>query len=348
MHTRDFFEAKILIVDDETQKVRLVTELLALGGFRTIQSQTDSARATATFESFKPDLVILDLHMAPLDGIEILTQLNPRIAKGEYLPILMLTGDISREAKERALNAGAMDFLAKPFNATEILLRVRNLLETRRLYLELRDEKSMLEERVRERTAQLEEARNEVIERLAIVAEFRDDTTGQHTQRVSSLVREVALEMGLPNAEAELIGRASLLHDIGKIGISDALLLKPGRYTDAERDEMKKHANIGGDILRGSKSDVLQKAEQIARYHHERWNGTGHHGLTAEAIPIEARITAVADVYDALTSARPYKEAWKEELACAEIERLSGNHFDPDVVEAFLRVVRAPVALRAS
>lgn len=339
MHKRDFFEARILVVDDEPEKVRLVAELLTIGGFKTIRAETDSAKAAATFEEFKPDLIILDFNMAPFDGLEVLGQIEPLVAQGVYLPVLMLTGDITREVKERALTAGAMDFLAKPFNATEILLRVKNLLHTRLLYLDLQRERDHLDERVQERTTELTEARNEVLERLALVAEYRDDATGAHTQRVALTVERIALAMGLHHCEADLIGRAALLHDLGKVGIPDQILLKPGRFTEEDYSKIKRHTRIGGDILQGSKSELLQRAERIARFHHERWNGTGYERLSGEAIPLEARITAIADVYDALISERPYKEAWNPEAAVAEIERLSGTHFDPDVVEAFLKVV---------
>lgn len=339
MHKRDFFDARILVVDDEPEKVRLVVDLLTLGRFVGIKSETDSAKAAAAFEEFKPDLVILDFNMKPFDGLEVLRQLEPLVPAGVYLPVLMLTGDITREVKERALGAGAMDFLAKPFNATEILLRVKNLLQTRLLYLELQTERDLLEGRVQDRTAEVVEARNEVLERLALVAEYRDDATGAHTQRVALMVERIAVAMGLRHCEAELIGRAALLHDLGKVGIPDEILLKPGRFTEEEYSEIKRHSRIGGDILQGSKSELLQRAEQIARFHHERWNGTGYEGLSGEAIPLEARITAIADVYDALISERPYKEAWNPEAAVAEIERLSGTHFDPDAVEAFLKVV---------
>jgi len=339
MHKRDFCEAKILVIDDEPSKTRLVTELLSLAGFRHLETENDSGRAAATFEQCRPDLVILDLHMEPYDGFEVLTQLEPLVSPGTYLPILMLTGNITREVKEQALSAGAMDFLAKPFNATEIVLRVKNLLHTRLLYLELQEERDSLEERVRERTEELVEARNEILERLAQVAEYRDDATGAHTRRVSAMVKAIVLEMGIAPLEADLISRAALLHDLGKVAIPDEVLLKPGRFTEEEFTNIKRHSRIGGDILKGSKSVLLQRAEQIARFHHERWNGTGYEGVAGEAIPVEARITAVADVFDALVSERPYKEAWKVEAAVAEIERLSGSHFDPEVVGAFLAVL---------
>jgi putative two-component system response regulator len=345
MQKREFLEAKILIVDDEPAKTRLVTELLNLAGFLRTRGETDSSRALAAFSAFEPDLVILDFNMQPLNGLEVLGLIEPLIESDGFLPILMLTGDISREVKEQALAAGAMDFLAKPFNATEIVLRVKNLLHTRRLHLELHEERNLLDQRVRDRTAELARAHDEMLTRLALIAEYRDDATGAHTERVANYVRMIASELKLSGDQIDLFAKASLLHDLGKVAISDAVLLKPGRFTEEEMTDMRRHSRIGGDILKGSEALLLQTAEGIARYHHERWNGTGYEGLAGEDIPLEARIAAVADVYDALTSARPYKEPWKEEAAVAEIERLSGTHFDPDVVAAFLTALGlAPAA----
>lgn len=331
--------ARILVIDDEPGKVHLVTELLKLGGFPNAFAEMNSARALDRFREIKPDLIVLDLHMEPLDGFQVMAQIQPEFGAGEFLPVLMLTGDITREVRERALAAGAMDFLAKPFNANEIVLRVKNLVRARMLYLALQAERDFLEERVDERTSELMEARNEILERLALVAEYRDDATGAHTARVSAMVKAIALKMGLNAETSDIYGRAALLHDLGKVGIADAILLKPGRFSEEEYTEIKRHSRIGGDILKGSRSELLQCAEQIARYHHERWNGTGYEGFEAGEIPLPARITSVADVYDALTTERPYKEAWKKEAAVSEIQRLSGTHFDPAVVTAFLKVV---------
>lgn len=339
MDKRRFLSARILIVDDEPSKVSLITGLLEVAGYRQIASETDSAKASATFESYKPDLVILDLHMAPKDGFVVLHELGLVVPEDSYLPVLVLTGDVSAESKERALDAGAMDFLAKPFSAAEMMLRVKNLLHTRALHLELVEERNRLEDRVRERTEAVVRGQGEILDRLARVSEFRDDATGKHTQRVSEIVRRVAVDMGFPPDEVDLMSKASLLHDIGKIAIRDEILLKPGKLTPEEFDSMKNHVTVGGEILRGSESEILQMAESIARFHHERWDGTGYGKVEGKFIPIGARITAVADVFDALTTPRPYKDAWEPATALAEIERLSGSQFDPEVVASFLRVV---------
>lgn len=337
--TRDFFDAKILVIDDEPSKVHLITSFLGIGGYGDVRSETNPSMAADTFRDYEPDLVVLDLHMAPIDGFDVLAEFKLLIPANVYLPVLILTGDISTNIRERALAAGAMDFLAKPFNLTETLLRIKNLLQTRALYLALVAERTSLEERVRDRTAEVEHGQAEILERLALVAEFRDDSTGDHTKRVAETVRMTATRMNLPFEDVALMVRASLLHDIGKVSIPDSILLKPGPLTPLEFERMKEHAAVGGEILKGSRIKLLLMAESIARYHHERWDGSGYLGITGTSIPIEARIVAIADVFDALMSARPYKQPWPPAAVIAELERLSGSHFDPDVVSSFLTVV---------
>lgn len=328
-----------MVVDDKLVNVRLIKELLTAEGYTDVEVLTDSGHAVAAFAEYKPDLLILDLHMEPQNGFEILRQLDPQIGSREYLPVLVVTGDITRESKERALRAGAMDFLSKPLSSTELLLRVRNLLQTRSLHLALQQERDLLEQKVRDRTMDLEESQHEVLERLAFVAEFRDYATGRHVQRVANMVRKTALQMCMPVKDADLMGKASLLHDVGKVGIPDEILHKPGRLTSDEFDIVKTHVAIGGDILKGSRSNLLKKAEEIALYHHERWNGSGYFGLTGDRAPLSARITAVADVYDALVTERVYKRAWPPQEALVEIADQSGVQFDPDVVDAFMQVI---------
>lgn len=327
--------AKILIVDDEEATVRLLDDLLKDAGYRNRKCHTDSRHVLPLFQAYQPDLILLDLVMPNLDGFAVMTQLKTRVPVGEYLPILVITGDISRQGKERALSLGVKDFVTKPFDRTEVLLRIRNLLETRFLHCRLQDQNQLLEEKVWERTRELEETRIEVLDRLGLAAEYRDDETGRHTQRVGRTSAILAEVLGLPEAVVELIRRASPLHDVGKIGISDTILLKPEKLTDEEFDLMKTHVTLGGRIVSGSRYALLQMAEEIALYHHERWDGTGYAGLAGEAIPLSARIVTVADVFDALTHVRPYKKAWPLEEAVSEIVRQSGRQFDPRVVEAF-------------
>jgi putative two-component system response regulator len=253
----------------------------------------------------------------------------------------MLTADVSAETKQQALAFGAKDFVTKPFELTEVRLRIKNLLETRFLHLQLQGQNQLLEIKVRERTRDLEEARIESLQRLSLAAEFRDDATGQHTQRVGRVSALLAQALGLPDELVQLVRLAAPLHDVGKIGIADAILLKPGKLDPDEFRVMTTHTTIGGHILSGSQSPLLQLAEQIALSHHECWDGGGYPlGLRGEDIPLAGRIVSVADVFDALTHRRPYKEAWPAGDAAAEIERQGRSKFDPRVVEAFLKLLR--------
>ena len=243
------------------------------------------------------------------------------------------------EARQEALSRGAKDFVNKPFHADEVLLRIRTLLETRFLYLQIQSQNQILEAKVRERTRELEAAQIEIIERLARAAEFRDDNTGQHTERVGQMAALLARQLGLPDPQVSLIRRAAPLHDVGKIGIPDAILLKLGKLTLDEFELVKTHTTIGARILSGSRFGVLRLAEEIAFSHHERWDGDGYVGIRQDQIPLAGRIVAVADVFDALTQKRPYKAAWPIVEAIAEIERQRTRQFDPEIVDAFLRVI---------
>lgn len=333
--------ARILIVDDQEANVSLLKAILSRAGYSSVASTTDPREVLALCVEFEPDLILLDLHMPHLDGFEVMQQLGPHIIEQGYLPTVMLTADITPEAKQQALSRGARDFLTKPFDATEVMLRIRNLLETRFLHLELKGQNRILEEKVRERTQEVEGARNEILERLALAAEYRDDDTGQHIHRVGDMSANLADLLGSSEAEVELIKRTAPLHDVGKIGVSDAVLLKPGKLTAEEFEHVKKHTIIGAGILSGGRHALLRMSEQIALTHHERWDGTGYPGgLTGEAIPRAGRIVAVADVFDALTHERPYKKAWPADEAVAEIVSQRARHFDPEVVDVFVELAR--------
>ena len=333
--------ARILIVDDQPSNVLLLEGILQEEDYTAYRSLTDARQALPVYLEYQPDLILLDLQMPYLNGFEIMNQLRARIPQGTFLPILVLTADITSETKRRALAEGATDFLTKPFDPIEVSLRIRNLLQTRALHLQLQDQNQALEQKVYERTAELEETQIEILERLALAAEYRDDDTGEHTKRVGQMSARIARALGLPEAEAELIRRAAPLHDVGKIAIPDSILLKPGKLTPEEFEKMKDHIRLGAKMLSGGQFPLLQRAEEIALTHHERWDGTGYLGLQAEAIPIAGRIVTVADVFDALISARPYKGAWPPVEAIQEVQRQSGHQFDPRVVEAFLQVVYA-------
>jgi putative two-component system response regulator len=336
--SRTFKHARILIVDDEPANVDLLKRLLERHGYSRILSTCDPREAAPLYIELRPDLILLDLHMPHMDGFAVLDQLND-LVEASYLPILMLTGDMSPEARREALSRGAKDFLNKPFHSDEALLRIRTLLETRFLYLEIQSQNQMLEAKVRERTRELESAQIEIMERLAKAAEYRDDTTGQHTERVGQMAALLAREVELPDSTVSLIRRAAPLHDVGKIGVPDTILLKLGKLTEEEFERVKTHTTIGARILSGSRFGLLRLAEEIAFSHHEHWDGSGYEGLSGEAIPLAGRIVAIADVFDALTQKRPYKAAWPVDDAVAEIQRQRGRHFDPSLVDAFLTVI---------
>lgn len=321
---------RILIVDDEEANVDLLERILTKAGFTEIQGVVDPRRALSQLREFEPDILLLDLHMPHLDGFDVLRQVRNRVGESEYFPVLVISGDLSSGAKQRALTAGAKDFIEKPYDNVEVVLRVMNLLEAR-------DLNRRLEERVRERTEQVRLAQVGVAERLALAAELRDYRRGLHTHRVGRTAAAIAAGLGLPQEQVELIRQAAPLHDIGKIGIPDSILLKPGSLTLEEWDILRTHTTLGASILSGSDSPILQMAEEIALYHHENWDGTGYTpGLAGEEIPLVGRITALADVFDALIQERPYKEEWPLEDAVDWISNQRGQKFDPAVVDAFL------------
>jgi putative two-component system response regulator len=333
--------ARILIVDDQAANTRLLQEMLGRAGYAHIVSTTQSQETLPLCEAFNPDLLLLDLHMPPPDGYTILRRLSAGIPREQAFPILVISADVASEARRMVLAHGGKDFLSKPFDMVEVLLRIRNLLETHFLSRQLRAQNQQLEQRVRERTQALEDARLEMLTRLGRAAEYRDDDTGQHTERVACMARRLAQALGLPPEETERIYHAAQLHDVGKIGISDTILLRPGKLSPEEFKAIQAHTTIGASILDGSQSELLQLASVIALTHHERWNGTGYpHGLAGEEIPLPGRIVAVADVFDALTHVRPYKPAWPADQAIAEIVRQRGQHFDPAVVDAFVTILK--------
>lgn len=326
---------RILVVDDDPANTTLLARLLGARGYGDVLVTNESTAAAELCRRMQPDLVLLDLHMPEVGGLELLRRL-PAETRGVPLPILVLTADTTREARRAALGAGARDFVTKPFDPDEVGLRVGNLLQTRGLAATLRRHRDELEQRVARRTEELELARLETLERLAVAAEFRDDDTGEHTRRVARTACLLARALRVPEADVERLGLAAPLHDVGKIAVPDAVLLKPGSLTRAEHQLVQSHVLVGEQILGGSSSPVLQTAAEIALHHHERWDGRGYPaGLAGNEVPLPARLVAVADVFDALTHRRPYKDAWPVADAVAEILDQAAGHFDPDVVAAF-------------
>ena len=332
-------DARVLVIDDDADNLEVFQELLRVQGFVNIETISDPRQALPMFSTYRPDVILLDLQMPHLSGIQVMEQLLPRMPREAPVPIIVLTGDLSRKVRREALAAGASDFITKPFDPIEIGLRMQTFLELRGLQLQLRNQNRLLEGEVRSRTMELEEAHAEILGRLALAGEYRDDETGQHANRVGRMAGLIAEEMGLPEDQIKLIMHAAPLHDIGKVAVSDSILLKPGPLTDEEWELVKTHADVGARILAGSDTRLLQTAQDIALTHHERWDGTGYFGLPEESIPLVGRIVALADVFDALTHDRPYKKAWTIEDAVAEIMSQAGRQFDPEVVRAFLKIV---------
>ncbi len=328
--------ARILIIDDQAQNVELLRRILDRAGYEHIASTTNPAEALSLKEEFRPDLVVLDLHMGEeKDGFQVLEEIVSSTPGADHLPVLMITADDSAEVKRRALALGAKDFVGKPYDSAEVLLRIHNLLETRFLYQTLSDRNSELEQKVADRTKELEESRLEVLERLAVAVEFRDDDTGNHTKRVAHASALLAEAIGLPSETVDLIRRAAPLHDIGKVGIPDSILLKAGPLTSKEFTIMKTHTVLGARMLNDGRSELVRVSQRIARSHHEWWDGSGYPDKTSrEAIPLEARIVAVADFLDALTHDRPYRPAWSLDDTLSEIAARAGIHFDPQIAGA--------------
>lgn len=339
-------KARILIVDDNDENLLLLGELLRFSGYRKVLSESDSSKILDLIVSWKPDLVILDLHMPKVSGFDILRLIRSMLPEDTFLPVLVFTADWTESTRKRALDLGAWDFITKPFNASELLLRVRNFLRMRQMHVQLEKQKKNLESTVERRTRHVLRARAEALECLARAGEYRDDVTGEHAQRVANISARIAGALGMSASAVDLIRTAAPLHDLGKIGVSDSVLLKPGKLTPEEFDLMRKHVIVGGLIIGNVKSPALRKAREIAMHHHENWDGTGYpNGISRTKIPIAARIVAVADTYDALIHERPYKHAWPIHEAIAEIQRQSGVRFDPAVVAAFLHICNEDCAV---
>jgi putative two-component system response regulator len=331
--------ARLLIVDDQEQNIRMLERILAKAGYEHVTSTTDSTEALALKTRVSPDLILLDLHMREKDGFAVLEEIVAQNGPADHVPVIMITADDSADTKRRALALGARDFVGKPFDSAEVLLRIRNHLETRFLHQKLRDQNAELEAKVTERTKELEQSQLEVLERLAAAVEFRDDDTGNHTRRVADVSAMLAQAIGLESTTVELVRRAAPLHDIGKVGIPDSILLKAGPLTGEEFEIMKTHTVIGSRMLSKGRSELVRFSQRIARSHHEWWDGSGYPDrVSGQSIPLEARIVAVADFLDALTHERPYRPAWGIDETLAEIKRRSGSHFDPTIARALTEI----------
>ena len=358
---------KIAIVDDEPINIKVVQKHLQHAGYQRFVTTTESTEAVELIRRVLPDVVLLDIMMPHISGLEILEILRKHQDFVD-LPVIILTAADNRETKLEALQLGATEFLGKPVDSVELESRLRNVLTVKAHQDRLKNYAWELELEVAIRSTELAQTHAEVVDCLARVGEFRDNETGYHVLRVGAYAETLARQMEL---DSEIVGRirqAAALHDIGKVGIPDSVLLKPGKLDSNEFEQMKQHClcgqrvfsdpsrespdpmlphtSAGKTILSAGSSPVLQMASTIAYSHHEKWDGTGYpEGLAGEAIPIEARITAVADVFDALTSKRPYKNALSLDESFAILRQERGAHFDPAVIDAFFAVVEEIIRL---
>ena len=340
----------IMIVDDTPANLKLLTEMLQGQGCRVL-ALPDGAKALAAAARRPPDLILLDITMPEMDGFEVCGRLKADPALRD-IPVIFISALTETADKVKAFSTGGVDYVTKPFQFEEVHARVRTHLRLRALQLELNRQNQHLERLVQDKVAEISDSQLATIVALANLAESRDETTGAHIERTQALCRLLATALradpryasSMTDAFIESIHHAAPLHDVGKVGISDSILLKPGRLTEAEFESMKTHATIGADTLQSARKKyprnfLLNMGIAIARSHHERWDGTGYpDGLAGEDIPLSARVMAVADVYDALRSIRPYKEPFTHMEAVKAIEDGAGTHFDPALVGAF-RVV---------
>ena len=356
----DVRDAKIFIVDDEELVVRVIQRFLATEGYTNLSAVTDSRVALERMVYERPDVILLDIMMPKVSGLDILMrrQNDPRL---KHIPVIILSASSEMDIKREALKLGATEFLAKPVDTIDLVLRVRNALLVKRHQDHLQNYAVELEEEVRRRTRQIDKSREQVVQCLAKAAEFRDNETGQHVVRVGKFASIIARQIGFGPNYCRQIELAAQLHDVGKIGIPDSILLNPGRLNGEQFDVMKEHCSLGVEIMRPfvvSTDDVavgasgrrtgtevsdsvqpplLELAASIARSHHEKWDGTGYpSGLRGEEIPIEGRITCVADVFDALRSDRPYKSGYPLSQCLEIMESERGTRFDSKILDAFL------------
>lgn len=347
----DMTKSTILIVDDEEYNLDVLEQMLMIKGYRVLCANSGQ-EALRRIEQEEIDLVLLDVMMPGMDGYDVLKVIKS--VAGRYLPVVMVTALDRKEDKLRALEEGSDDFLNKPIDRYELYARVRTLLRTRHYYRQIAHANQRLEEEVAYRTKELEEtlvklehSNRQIVEHLSAAAEFKDPETAAHIQRISHYCGVLARALGMSPEEVEMMVQASPMHDIGKIGVPDHILLKPGKLTDEEFEKMKQHTVIGHKILHGSESPLLKLASEIAISHHEKYDGSGYpNGLAGDQIPLSGRIVAVIDVFDALTSRRPYKEAFPNEKAYQIIREGSGTHFDPEIVRLFFANISEIVCIQ--
>jgi len=339
-------EAHILVVDDELANVRLLEKMLMACGYKNVSSTQEPTEVLGLFQEHDSDLILLDIDMPILDGYGVMDQLN-ELTNGKPPPILVLTAQHMQSHRQRALDNGARDYVTKPFDADELLSRVRNLLDVQMAHNFMQHQNEILEDLVQERTQTIYDTRLQIVRYLGRAVEYRDEETGLHTIRMSEIAVVLARASGMTEALCDLLLNAAPMHDIGKIGIPDHILLKADKLEPEEWSVMKTHAQIGADILSDDTSDLMVMAHDIALTHHEKWDGTGYpNGLKGAEIPIVGRLCAISDVFDALTSVRPYKKCWSIDDAMKLIVSESGKHFDPGLVDLFVQNLSTIIGIK--
>jgi len=342
----DLKGGRILLVDDEPANLKHFSLMLRSDGYQDIVCVQDPREVVASYKATRPNLILLDINMPHMGGYEVMEAIRG-IKDPLPAPIVVLTAQSGEDYLLKALSAGATDFLSKPVNKRELLARVRNILMAHLAMRFMHGQNSVLNAMVEQRTQDLRASRLDLARRLGRASEYRDNETGHHILRMSHASVLLARQIGWQPDACELLLNAAPLHDVGKIGIPDGILLKPGPLTDDEREVMKQHARIGADILGGSQDLLIEMAREIALNHHEKWDGSGYpNGLSGFQIPEAARIVAITDVFDALTSTRPYKKAWTVEEALAFMNQQSGKHFDPTFLAHFVEIVGDVMAIR--
>ncbi len=332
----NYLDAKILIVDDQEPNALLLKKILKSRKYSQIDVLMDSREVSGYINHTIPDLILLDLKMPFMDGFQVVEQISS-VLEENFVQVIMISAQDDHTHKLKALDMGIMDFIGKPFDNVEVVLRVNKAIELKKLHEALKQKNQVLQCEVDEKDQMLLDMQYELIDKLMLSAEFRDQTTGNHISRIGCFARHLAKLCGLSDRSANLIFHASKLHDIGKIGIPDEVLLKPGALNENEMKIMKEHTTKGAKILSGSKSEILSYAEKIALNHHERWDGQGYpNGIRGEEIDIYSRITSICDVYDALHSSRPYKEIWENKAIIDELNRLAGSALDPVLTKIFI------------
>lgn len=332
-------KATILIVDDTVENLQLLVELLS-PNYQVQAAKKGSMALKIAQSKTPPDIILLDIMMPELDGYQVceLLKSDPRT---RHIPVIFLTAKSQIDDEVKGLQLGAVDYITKPISPPIVEIRVKT-------HLALQNTHRLLEDKVKQRTNELYQTRLKIIQRLGRAAEYKDNETGMHVIRMSKYSRLLASAAGFSEIEAERLMNAAPMHDIGKIGIADDILKKPGRLTPEQFEIMKQHPQIGADIIGDDKDELLSMAKVVALTHHEKWDGSGYpKGLSGEAIPLVGRIVAIADVFDALTSTRPYKTAWPIDKTIALLEDNAGKHFDPNLIPIFINLLPQLLEIKA-